>query len=305
MALLNLVLVIFLALKNTPLALLTANSYESLNQLHQVGGYTTALCAALHATFQCVAWTRRVKYPGFLVATEQRFGMVGLACFWIIVVSALTIRKLKYEVFYVIHITLVALALVSVAIHRPHSVHKAIIVTVFAAGIWGIDRVFRTLRTLSSSRGATATIYPLPNRGTRVVLDRSLSSAIPGTHCYLWIPKIRLLETHPFTIMSNTTSSSSSSLEFVIAAYDGFTDHLHQYAVENPGTSLRASMDGPYGVPPDFGKVADRVILLSGGSGASYAFGIALDMIKKIPVSEKPGPTIDFVWTVREVGQFT
>jgi predicted ferric reductase len=305
LALLNLVLVIFLALKNTPLALLTANSYESLNQLHQACGYTTALCATLHATFQSIAWTRRIKYPGFIVDTQQKFGMVALACFWIIVISALTIRRFKYEVFYVIHLTMIVLALVSIGIHRNSSVNKAIIVTIIAAGIWGIDGGFRTLRTLSNSKGTTATIYPLPNRATRVVLDRSLSSAVPGTHCYLWIPKIRLLETHPFTIISNITTSSSSSLEFVIAAHDGFTSDLYEYASKNPGTSLRASMDGPYGIPANFGTVADKVVFLSGGSGASYTFGVALDMIKKIPISGITGPSIDFVWTVGEAGQFT
>jgi NAD(P)H-flavin reductase len=75
---------------------------------------------------------------------------------------------------------------------------------------------------------------------------------------------------------------------------------LHQYALKHPGASMRASIDGPYGAIPNFSKVADRAILVAGGSGASFTFGVALDMIKKLG-----GPrntTIDFIWAVRDHG---
>ena len=103
-----------------------------------------------------------------------------------------------------------------------------------------------------------------------------------------------MIESHPFTIVSAT----ETSLELVIAAYDGFTDDLHQYALKNPGAVLRASVDGPYGATPNFVKTADKVILIAGGSGASFTFGVALDMIKKL--SESSQTTIDFVWSVKD-----
>ena len=52
MAIVNVAFVTFLALKNTPLAFLTAYSYEKLNPLHQVGGYTTIIYVFLHAAMQ-------------------------------------------------------------------------------------------------------------------------------------------------------------------------------------------------------------------------------------------------------------
>jgi hypothetical protein len=48
MAISNVAFITFLALKNTPLAYLTAYSYERLNPLHQVAGYTTVTYALLH-----------------------------------------------------------------------------------------------------------------------------------------------------------------------------------------------------------------------------------------------------------------
>ncbi|MBH1945604.1 ferric reductase-like transmembrane domain-containing protein, partial [Erythrobacter sp. YJ-T3-07] len=44
----NFALVVFLALKNTPLAILTSYSYERLNPLHQVSGYATIIFMVIH-----------------------------------------------------------------------------------------------------------------------------------------------------------------------------------------------------------------------------------------------------------------
>ena len=43
------VLLFFLALRNTPLAYLTSYSYERLNVLHQITGYLTVTFAFTHA----------------------------------------------------------------------------------------------------------------------------------------------------------------------------------------------------------------------------------------------------------------
>lgn len=59
-------------------------------------------------------------------------------------------------------------------------------------------------------------------------------------------------------------------------------------------------MDGPYGATPDFVKSADKVMLIAGGSGASFTFGVALDMLKKLGTSTKT--TIQFIWAVKDNG---
>ncbi|TVY39265.1 Ferric/cupric reductase transmembrane component, partial [Lachnellula subtilissima] len=293
MAILNVCFITFLALKNTPLAFLTAYSYESLNPLHQIGGYTTIICAFLHVTLQCVYFHQENKLS-ILREEAQFYGMTAVTAFFVVLVTAIAVRKLRYELFYIIHITMYMLIIVMIALHRPEFATKTIIITIVAGSMWGLDRILRGSRILYNSINNHATLHPLPNGGTRIVLRRSPSRTVPGTHCFLWIPKIRLIETHPFTIVSATPTS----LDLVIAAYDGFTNDLHQYAVKNSGVSLRASIDGPYGALPNFAKVADKVILIAGGSGASFTFGVALDIIKK--VSDSSNLSIDFIWTVRE-----
>ncbi|KAL5331823.1 hypothetical protein ACEPPN_001361 [Leptodophora sp. 'Broadleaf-Isolate-01'] len=293
MAIANIAFVTFLALKNTPLAFLTAYSYERLNILHQVAGYTTVIFSLLHGIFISIGFIK-IKMVTMLQEHEQTFGITAGVAMFVLMTFALLVRRIRYEVFYVSHIAMFIILIVMISFHQPHIAEKGAIATIFAGSIWASDRILRGMRVLWYSYDNRASITPLAHGGTRIILRRSPSRAVPGTHCFLWIPKIRLIETHPFTIVSN----SPMSLELVISAYDGFTNDLHNYAMKNPDAILRASIDGPYGAIPNFSKTADKVILIAGGSGASFTFGIALDMIKKL--GSKPKPIIEFIWTVRE-----
>jgi predicted ferric reductase len=250
--------------------------------------------ALVHFIVECLHW-QKIHRASNLLEHEQIFGIIAACSLFVIFLTTLGMKKLRYELFYIIHVTMFMLIMITLAMHRPEFSEKEIIVILIASSLWGSDRIIRGFRILYYSRANQATIHPLPHGGTRIVLSRSPTRAIPGTHCFLWLPTIRKFETHPFTIVR-----TSPNLELVINAYDGFTSDLHNYAVKNPGKSLRASVDGPYGAIPDFASTADKVILVAGGSGASFTFGVALDAIKRLPASSNT--TIDFVWTVREEG---
>lgn len=140
--------------------------------------------------------------------------------------------------------------------------------------------------------GNHAIITPLPNKAVKVRLSRSIRSS-PGSHVLIWIPGIRWLESHPFTLLSSDPS------EFLVRAYDGFTQDLYNAACNAPKMSFRCSIDGPYGQIPNF-KSFDRAVLLAGGSGASFTFAIALDLVK---TPQKSVRAIDFIWVVRYKGE--
>jgi len=122
-------------------------------------------------------------------------------------------------------------------------------------------------------------------------LKKPLPGAHAGKHCYLWLPKIRAFQTHPFTIVSN------SPLELVISSRDGFTKKLHEFAVANPRASIKASAEGPYGTVPNPTSY-DRVVLVSGGSGATFTHGLAAEILDKMHAESKQ--EVDVIWVVRE-----
>ncbi|GAP89512.1 putative ferric reductase like transmembrane component protein [Rosellinia necatrix] len=286
----NLAFVVFLALKNTPLAILTAYSYERLNSLHQIAGYTTLLYTILHAAIYTYYFMSSGR-THILQEDIVTAGIVlGFAMFFT-VLAGMTLRRFKYELFYVIHLALFVVIVVTLGLHRPSfEPDKTLIVAVLIASAWFSDRLIRLARLVFNRINNEATVFPLPNGGTRIVLKKPMARARPGKHCYVWLPHIRTFETHPFTIVA------TEPMELIINTYSGFTSDLHRYASENPGANLAVSVEGPYGTFPDPMKY-DKVVLVAGGSGATFTVGLAADMIQRLGTDSSK--QIEFIWATR------
>ncbi|KAJ5793295.1 uncharacterized protein N7503_009273 [Penicillium pulvis] len=284
----NLVLLVFLALKNTPLAILTAKSYEKLRPLHKVAGYTCIFTSVLHAIVYLSAWSETGKLEKMQLRKNYSGAIAG---FSMVIIGFSTITYFMrghYELFYMLHLSMFILIMITVGMHRPEFSSHTVIIIIFTACLWVMDRLIRGAKIVWNFFGNHATVTALPDDALRVKLSRRMYSS-PGSHAFLWVPAIRWVESHPFTLLSSTPS------EFVIRVYDGFTRDLHKTAQQAPGMSLRCSVDGPYGQVPNFKKF-DKVILIAGGSGASFTFAVALDLIES---TTKVVKSIDFIWVVR------
>ncbi|KAK8120590.1 hypothetical protein PG999_004710 [Apiospora kogelbergensis] len=286
----NFALVVFLALKNTPLAILTSYSYERLNPLHQVAGYCTAVYMILHAAIFSGYFIQKSRWEVLheeLVTAGIVLGFVMLTA----AVEAFILRRFNYELFYVVHVVLFTVMLVTLGLHRPEvNKEKIAIIACIAAGLWGADRLIRMSRLVYNSVNNEATIHPLPQGGTQILLKKPLHRAMPGAHCFVWLPRVRLFETHPFTIVA------TSPTELIVNSYNGFTKSLHKYAAKNPGAALKVSLEGPYGTFPD-PILFDKVICVAGGSGATFTFGMASNMLQKM--TEHTKSSIEFIWAVK------
>lgn len=285
----NLVIVVFLSLKNTPLAILTASSYERLNIFHRLSGYVTIGFVILHACTYATLFTGQ-GMGARLIQGDEIYGIVGAASFLILGFAGAIIRSWWYELFYYVHVVFWILAIVMTGLHQPEPAKKILTVTCVAAGIWCIDRLIRLARLVLYSSNNSVQIFPLPNGGTRVILAKPPRGAASGKHGFLWVPAIRAFETHPFTI------AATNPLEFVVSAHDGFTRALHKYATREPGCLLKASVEGPYGAFPNPVEY-DKVVLVAGGSGASFTVGAALRTLNKL--REDEAKEIQFIWMIK------
>ncbi|KAM5381705.1 hypothetical protein ACJZ2D_002925 [Fusarium nematophilum] len=289
LAVANICLTVFLSLKNTPLGYLTGWSYERLNILHRVSGLTTLLLVIVHAASYSSFFLEQ-QNAARLRVNEEIFGIVAGFSLLTMATAALTLQRRRYELFYVLHVLFFVVSLVFICLHHPTAAERVIIAMGLAAGMWLLDRLVRASRLFYHGINNTATLQPLPNGGTRVILSKRLLGAKSGEHAFLWIPGIRRFETHPFTI------TNAEPLEFVVASRDGFTRDLHQHALENPGAVLKASVEGPYGQVPDPARY-DKVVIFAGGSGGSFAFGSALRLLGASEGSVQRDVTL--VWTMR------
>ncbi|KIH86851.1 hypothetical protein SPBR_08230 [Sporothrix brasiliensis 5110] len=289
----NLCFVVFLALKNTPLAYLTSYSYERLNCLHQIAGCTTFLLMVIHASSYTAFFFHLGKLE-VLREHAQIAGMIAGFMFLIMVTAALLLRRYAYEAFYVMHLTAFCVAIVCIGFHRPDIHTRIPVVLSLTAALFATDRLIRVSRLLLNSTSNEATIYPLPNGGTRILLAKKPPRAVPGKHVLMWIPAVRTFEMHPFTIID--TEAANGSTEFVVKSYNGFTRKLHAQATANPGQKLWAAAEGPYGTFPDPMEY-DKIILIAGGSGASYTFGLVGNMLERMDAQS--AKNIVFIWTAK------
>jgi predicted ferric reductase len=187
------------------------------------------------------------------------------------------------------------LIIIMIGLHRPKISKQSVVIIIVTACMWSLDRLYRFVKICWNLPGNHATITPVSDGAVRVKLNRNLNCK-PGSHAFMWIPSLRFFETHPFTLISNKPA------EFLVRPYDGFTSDLYKLAQKQPGKQLRCSLDGAYGQVPNFGNF-DKVVLVAGGSGASFTFAIALDLVKKETTTEGT-KNIDFIWAVKDPGQF-
>lgn len=289
LALGNLVVVVVLALKNTPLAVLTPWSYQRLNTLHQVAGYTTLALVTVHAGCYSAYFVQSGRRER-LLAVEDIYGMAAGLLFLMIGFPATVVRHRCYELFYYTHLVFWLISLVMIGLHKPDLGAKAVVVTALVGAVWLFDRLLRLARLALYGFYNLATLTPLPKESTRVTLAKPPAGLASGKHCFVWIPRVRACEAHPFTV------SSRDPLEFFVASHGGFTRDLHEYAMSHPGIPLQASVEGAYGALPDATRY-NTVVLVAGGSGASFTFGLALDMLSKLPTDASRH--IVFVWVIR------
>ncbi|KAI9698500.1 MAG: hypothetical protein M1836_004081 [Candelina mexicana] len=285
----NIAFLFFLGMKNTPLGYLTGYSYERINGLHQIAGYTTVLLVILHASV-FIAARAEVHALYNLYDSYQIWGIVAGFTMITIGLTSLFLRKRQYEVFYVIHVLASLVILLTVWQHRPYIRTDTAIIILTALCLFVLDRTIRYSRYLIHLGGTTATLAPLPNNGTRITLSRGSKRARPGTHAWLFLPSIQRAQAHPFTIVTN------NPLSFVIAAQDGFTRDIHHFAQANPSVSVKATFDGPYGTLPKFERY-ERVVLVAGGSGASWTIAVAMDLLERTKGNMKC--VVEFIWVVR------
>ena len=169
---------------------------------------------------------------------------------------------------------------------------NAIAALIVAASLWAADRTLRFSRWLFYGYGNYCKLTPLPEGATRVTMHRSVKAG-PGSHAFLWIPSVRRFQTHPFTLVSNNPA------EFVIAGHEGFTKELHNLAIQSPKAMRRAAIEGPYGNVPSTADF-DKVILIAGGSGATFTLALAMDWLRHQRTSDGNGNKIlEFIWTIK------
>lgn len=318
----NLPVLLVLITKNDVVAWLTGFSADKINLLHRWMGRCMWLMFVAHFCLTITYWVR-VGFPGMITIPPQIFGMIGFGmmtiCTWL---SMRFMRKWSYEFFLFNHGFAAGFGLLMVFFHSlgPGKAH-----ILFAVHLVALDRVWAQMgRSLINKY-----ISPTKCRAKVTTIEDAVVVNIPmekkkwkffswgswkaGQHYYLRVGRVRRIQWHPFTVAS---VASSGNIKMVIRKRGGFTKALFtqvskERQKQNLGddceVEMKVMVHGPYGARIQPLLSFDSVLFISGGSGGSFTFPLAIDLLQNIAernasqdfVGRPTEARVTFIWYCR------
>lgn len=300
-----------LTCKINVISILTGVSYERLNWLHRWVSRTLFLTVIVHWSFFFTEWS----LADFVSMEIQMMPMVkwGFASWGVIGFMVLTsfgfFRSNIYELWVLQHIATAGLLLFLIHTHVPsyatYNVWMAIGFVAFdriSRGVLALTRnlhIFKGKGLLGKGLGYSATVRQLSDEHLHVIIKDVDFSWKAGQHIYLSIPRVGLLENHPFTVANlfhaPATKDDQQRLELYIKVRSGFTRRLHRICgTGSPTRTFRAFLSGPWGNSPSLDRF-DSLVVMATGTGISYA----MPMLESAVNMETRIRRLSFVWVIR------
>ncbi|OBT85138.1 hypothetical protein VE02_05625 [Pseudogymnoascus sp. 03VT05] len=249
------------------------------------------------------------------------FGVVaGSALGLIVILSIRPVIRRVYEWFLNSHLLLAAIALLAIWRHLPTKTAAAKFLNIgicqwaiISAVHWSL---FARRNFVFGRPFATAIVTPLSS--AKPVLDMPASEAYPtllqvditvprpwrvraGQHVFLSIPGLGLftgLRGHPFVIAWWDRDKSGLTISFLVSSKNGFTRELSR----NANKTFRAFIDGPFGIPHDFGAYG-TVIMIATGIGIAGHMPYLKDLVSGYNSCEVRTRRILLIWQIQNEGQ--
>ncbi|RPD81263.1 hypothetical protein L226DRAFT_566050 [Lentinus tigrinus ALCF2SS1-7] len=297
--------IVLLSMKNNAVTWLTGIGHEKLNLMHRVVSRCVLLLTWLH--FGGIP--AKLLDEGWKVA-----GMVGAVAQTITtIISVKWFRRRFYETFYVSHVILILIFLVTVHVHVVPVRCAKYIWGVWA--IWLFDRLLRggryiLLNLVLRPSNAKARIEAIGADGLRITLRRRIAGGWrAGQHVFLAFPTLGL-QSHPFTIgnvydplpradnKSKGEDKEEAEMVFLVRAMKGQTRTLLERAAPTGSCELPAMVDGPYGHPEDI-RPFSTCVFIAGGTGVTYTLARMHQLFRDVNASDACAQRVVFVWTIR------
>ncbi|KAG8773150.1 hypothetical protein FRC12_002697 [Ceratobasidium sp. 428] len=299
------------ASKNSPAALLLGKGYEKLNWVHRWAGRLLFLMATTHGSLWINNRIRNGQGELLRTGTKEREGMAayGTLCM-IVLLSLRPVRAYAYQFFYMTHILGYMVFFIMICYHTPYAEPWIFPPITF----WGLDLVIRLVRF----RLKDAYLTSVDQQMTLIRIPDVQGGWMAGQHVRLRVFfDGRPFESHPLTILNADqattvlprSSPTSTGITLGARAVGNWSRALNRLASENvSGGDVRVSvmLDGPYGgLSLDLGDF-ESVLLVAGGSGATFTLGILDDIVGRIVrhrrVKGEKTRYIKYVWFIKSYG---
>ncbi|KAF2736726.1 hypothetical protein EJ04DRAFT_551085 [Polyplosphaeria fusca] len=229
LAVFNLIFVILFALRNNPFIWLLHISYDTFNLFHR----WIARIVFLEALAHIFAWmfnTYRVDYQGrsgwesinwvLGQSLSYRWGLAAFIAFAFLMFHSISVlRHAFYESFLTLHRLSIIVALSGVYFHMakhalPQLPWGYLFISLLAAE--PVIRMIRIFYYNSSFRRRTwtkVTVEALPGEASKVTFELSRAwSANPGAFVHVYLPRVSLWGSHPFSVAWYADTAQRPSL---------------------------------------------------------------------------------------------
>eukprot|EP01125_Pyxidicula_operculata_P012328 TRINITY_DN4046_c0_g1_i1.p1 TRINITY_DN4046_c0_g1~~TRINITY_DN4046_c0_g1_i1.p1 ORF type:complete len:555 (-),score=34.34 TRINITY_DN4046_c0_g1_i1:138-1802(-) len=315
---LNMALLLLPVTKHSVWSHLFKIPFERAIVLHKGLGVIVFVMAAVHlstwwATFPvgspswiCLGWKLQFNSPMFI-------GHLAFICMLIAVCMSISIiRRRCFEVFfYTHHIFLVTYAFAALhtiaaqATYDPGSTFpwkedSFLYYLVVPAVLYIVDHILRLSSFVPSK------IVALSSETEGITLVKVMKKNFqfsPGQYCFVCVPKLSLLQWHPFSISSSPANPEIISFHIKEMGENSWSHRLAQLALfEYNPDQITVLVDGPYGklqINPENYSV---VVFIAGGIGVTHCISILSDMLDRPHLYPKVNK-VYFNWVIRHPSQ--
>ncbi|TMW61286.1 hypothetical protein Poli38472_013749 [Pythium oligandrum] len=312
-----------LAVRNNSVLLhLTGLSFERALFYHKLFGFISVVLGGIHGLsylLQDAGYipSRRLRSEGGGVGETLSTEASGAILFYLmcalIVLSFYKIRRRWFELFVRFH-WILFLAIIPLAL-----IHGAGLIVVGVAP-WALDVVFRygiqlPLNQRNFHQAAQISVTAVSKDLVRIQFPRvRVSTDSKGTktstsyryeagqYVFICIPKISVLEWHPFTIAS---APPNDNVIIYIKVLGDWTKKLAALASQAANVPIPVLLEGPYGavsIDIEHPTTYSHFVLVSGGIGVTPMMALAnqiyFDATHGAP--KRSVAKVWFVWSVRE-----
>ncbi|KAI1169809.1 ferric reductase like transmembrane component-domain-containing protein [Nemania sp. FL0916] len=288
-------LLYLLATKTNMIGYIIGTSHDRLNWLHRWVARTMFVTATVHGFHFWAEWVHYdiVQDELETLSTIVPYGLGAWGILlWMTITSFKPFRSMAYELFVIQHVIAAVIFLYVVYVHVPSYARYNVW---FAIAAISSDRVcrlivfvwqnvkFKPKKTCCKSGqrfGHQAQITAIRDSITVLTITDVRFEWSAGQHLYLWIPRIGMFETHPYTIATPHPLPGTcicNSIQLVVRSHGGFSKRLNQFAQKCEASGkkemVRAFIIGPYGRPPRW-DIFETLVLISASTGASFTLPI-------------------------------
>jgi predicted ferric reductase len=332
LAALNLIPTILFALRNNPLINLLQVSYDDFNLFHRWAARITIVEALLHTvawlhnTVQGAGWS--AVGNGLRTEGSYGWGMVASVVFVFIGIQAWSpFRHAFYETFLNVHRLSVFFALLGLykhlEMHHLPQLPWLHLVIIF----WALEHVFRYMSIIyygfSLKKRSKITVEAMPGEAVRLTIDMVRDwYPRPGCHVHMWMPRMSLLSSHPFSVAWSPSAvpeskemtlprvegevslapgapQKSRQISLVCRARTGLTRQMYERACKSPNEKFTAFgfIEGPYGGNHSLDSYG-TVVLFAGGVGITHQVMYLKHLVAGYSNKTTATQKLVLIWTV-------